>query len=241
MPGTIVGYTESQDARIARAVLEVERQKRSLILPRRRGMRRQRRRIIPFSGACMIDAANPDAQNPNNAVMSVVRKVIGSGAPDAATDQQLLVKLAYPMTTQAANAFILSKSTTTTWKTRGPATPYNSQLNCIVHWAFITADFEYEGASCASWNTKPATSALSYLENVGTSCSRCADAGVDASHVRPDVNDHQWQPAGADIGITVYGVNIYVTWFSDVGGFNQLRHGQHDHTVSVANSFVRKS
>jgi len=176
MPGTIVGYTESQDARIARAVLEVERQKRSLILPRRRGMRRQRRRIIPFSGACMIDAANPDAQNPNNAVMSVVRTPIGSGAPDAATDQQLLVKLAYPMTTQAANAFILSKSTTTTWKTRGPATPYNSQLNCIVHWAFITADFEYEGASCASWNTKPATSALSYLENVGTTTLACERA-----------------------------------------------------------------
>jgi len=154
MAKEFVGYTREQDARITRAVRFAERQKRSLILPRRRAIRRGRRRIIEFSGCCLIDEDDPDPtpRDKYAGVQVAHNDSDGSGNPLAGEREWLLLKCSRPFV-----------SSTHTWGVDGDEQELHAPMllgnvtmsTCTKFWweyYLITEDFDVAGDGCAIWD-----------------------------------------------------------------------------------------
>jgi hypothetical protein len=177
-------------------------------------------RMIGFSGICMVDEANPAVANPGTAV---ALNTSNAGQPDAG-EQWLLVKARVPWATTATGQEAHLPALIELNYTGGG----DAGATFKMWWRYnlITADFQVSGASCATWNTKPATVTGSdgIIDCQGFSPNTVTCDSREASIVEPG-----WANA-----VTAYGIALIPYDFFGCGTGATMQH-----TVDYTKWFIR--
>jgi hypothetical protein len=106
-----------------------------------------------FESACMIDAGDPDATGEGTFAFTV-EDGGASGAPDAATEQRVLLKFAGPVKASSLAAIVPAVfGLGTSIVTNGPSAEV-VYAKVVLDCAWITEDFD---PATVTWNTKPDT------------------------------------------------------------------------------------
>jgi len=110
------------------------------------------REPIKYQGCCLLDEANPAVQTANTLTMT--HTAAGPAASPLAADAEfrLAIKFDYPWLRAAGQSWVtcLQMRNDVDWNT---SVGGNITLGANFYANYITADFKYQGAGCATWNS----------------------------------------------------------------------------------------
>jgi hypothetical protein len=113
--------------------------------------------VVPFDGSCMIDEANPDAQNPNafsiTNVLTGGPAYLGIGYPDDGTERRLLIKFRRPVVAGWSTTVNLVLEQAAQWTIdNNSGVNFPAEVGMMFKVDLVTSNFDYEGENCATWN-----------------------------------------------------------------------------------------